>query len=274
MINEFVTFLTVNKGYSMETARAYRNDLQDFAKFAREQNPDAKWSTITQEEIEAYVAYMVNELYARTTIKRKVSSIRSIYSWFRTRKMLDKNPARFVSTPKAGTREPKTVEVEAIRKVLNDGQISLVTRMEIAIIAETGVRISELMAIRGIDIDEEHQQIHVIGKGNKERTVNYGHMTAQLWTLYKSDTANRIFTETVEQASRNIHFALKKYSAQQYLSPHILRHTFATEMARNGAQLQAIQQQLGHASSKTTEIYAHKSQSGCTAQYLQFAPIY
>lgn len=274
MINEFITFLTVNKGYSQETARAYKNDLQDFTKFAREQNPDAKWSTITQEEIEAYVAYMVSELYARTTIKRKVSSIRSIYSWFRTRKMLNSNPARFVSTPKAGTREPNTVEVEAIRKVLADGQISLTTRMQIAIIAETGVRISELMAIRGIDFDEEHQQIHITGKGNKQRTVNYGHMTATLWTLYKSDTANRIFVETTEQASRNIHFALKKYSAQEYLSPHILRHTFATEMARNGAQLQAIQLQLGHASVKTTEVYAHKSQAGSIAQYLQFAPVY
>ena len=267
----FVDFVVKNQGYSDNTATAYRRDLHQFAAWMRHHNASARWSTITAQDIDDYVQELSEQGAAAATIKQKVSAIRSLFTWFRRKKMLDVNPAQYTSTPKLAKRDPHTVELEAITATLDDEDINFVTRVQIAMLYETGMRISELMSMRWEDIDTENRQIHITGKGQKERTVCYGERTAQHLKPVKSQLVGQVFAQTTYQASRDIHFALKKHSAQKYLSPHILRHTMATEMARNGASIYAISSLLGHESIKTTEVYAHRSQAAAQQQYLQFS---
>lgn len=273
MIQEYITFISKNRGYSQHTVENYRRDLGEFAKWMNQQRTGARWSNITAEDLNVYVAAMSDKGLAAATIKRRISAIRSMYNYMRGQRLLTNNPAQYTSTPKLSKREPHTVETSAISSVINDNQISYTTRIQVAILAETGIRISELMALRVEDIDEAHRQMHITGKGNKERTVNYGQTVATMWAEYKGTATGRIFVEDIQTASRKIHFALAKYSAQRFLSPHIIRHTFATEMVRNGASIYAVKELLGHESVQTTEQYAHRCQSSSVNQYRQYAPV-
>lgn len=273
MIQEFLKHIGKNRGYSRNTVEGYERDLHEFVRYMRTERPGARWSTITAQDLDAYVTAMYDLGLAAATIKRRVSAVRSLFTYMRGQHLVDRNPAQYTSTPKLAKREPRTVEPQAITAVVEDRQISFTTRVQVALLAETGIRISELMNLRVEDVDEQHRQLHITGKGQKERTVNYGARFAQMWAEYKGNATGRIFIEDVRTASRNIHFALAKHSAQRYLSPHIIRHTFATEMARNGASIYAIRDLLGHESVKTTEQYAHKCQSSSAQQYLQFAPV-
>lgn len=272
MIQEFLSHIGKNRGYSRNTVESYGRDLREFVRFMQTERAGARWSTITAQDMDEYVAAMFELGLAQATIKRRVSSVRSLFTYMRGKHMIDKNPAQFTSTPKLAKREPRTVESAAITAVVEDSQVSLTTRIQVALLAETGIRISELMNLRVEDVDEQHRQLHITGKGNKERTVNYGTRFAQMWAAYKGNATGKIFIEDIRTASRNIHFALAKHSAQKYLSPHIIRHTFATEMVRNGASIYVVKDLLGHESVKTTEQYAHRCQSSSTQQYLQFAP--
>lgn len=272
MIQEYLEHISKNRGYSSNTIENYGRDLREFVKWMLEQRTSAKWSNITAQDMDAYVRNLCDLGYASASIKRRVSAVRSIYNYMRGQNLIKVNPAQYTSTPKLAKREPHTVEVQAITDVVTDSQVSLTTRVQIAILAETGIRISELMSLNVEDVDEQHRQMHITGKGNKERTVNYGERTASMWATYKGHATGRIFMEDVRTASRNIHFALAKHSAQKYLSPHIIRHTFATEMMRNGASIYAVRNLLGHESVKTTEKYTQRSQVSSTQQYLQFSP--
>lgn len=272
-IESFIKFIAENQGYSMNTIEAYKYDLHEFARWMQTEKTGARWSTITAQDIDEYVSFKVERSASPSTIKRKIAAIRSLYTWFRRQGLLKENPARYTSTPKLAKRDPHTVELEAIKATIEDQEIEARTRFQIAILFETGLRISELMAMRWEDIDINNRQIHVTGKGQKERTVMYGDRTAQMLVPVTSQLTGIIFNESVEQASRKIHFALKKHSAQKYLSPHILRHTMATEMARNGASLYAIAQILGHESIKTTEVYAHRCQRAAMQQYQEYAAL-
>lgn len=273
MIQEYITFISKNRGYSQHTVENYRRDLGEFAKWIRQQRTGARWSNITAQDMDEYVRNLCDLGYAPASIKRRVSAVRSIYNYMRSQYLIKVNPAQYTSTPKLAKREPHTVEVQAITSVMTDSQVSLTTRVQIAILAETGIRISELMSLHVEDVDELHRQLHITGKGNKERTVIYGECTAKMWATYKGHATGLIFTEDVRTASRNIHFALAKHSGQKYLSPHIIRHTYATEMVRNGASIYTVRDLLGHESVKTTEQYAKRCQVGSAQQYLQYAPV-
>lgn len=273
MIQEFLKHIGKNRGYSRNTVECYERDLHEFVRHMRTERPEARWSTITAQDLDAYVTAMADLGLASSTIKRRVSAVRSLYTYMRGQHLVDRNPAQYTSTPKLAKREPHTIEPAAITATVEDRQVSFTTRVQVALLAETGIRISELMSLRVEDVDEQHRQLHITGKGNKERTVNYGARFAQMWAEYRGNATGQIFIEDVRTASRNIHFALAKHSAQRYLSPHIIRHTFATEMVRNGASIYAVKDLLGHESVKTTEQYAHRCQSSSAQQYKQFAPV-
>lgn len=272
MIQEFLSHIGKNRGYSSNTVDGYRRDLREFVHFMQTERTDARWSTITAQDLDAYVTAMYDQGLASATIKRRVSAVRSLFTYMRGQHLVDRNPAQYTSTPKLARREPRTVEPAAITAVVEDRQVSFTTRVQVALLAETGIRISELMNLRVEDVDEQHRQLHISGKGNKERTVNYGARFAQMWAEYRGIATGKIFIEDIRTASRNIHFALAKHSAQKYLSPHIIRHTFATEMVRNGASIYAVKDLLGHESVKTTEQYAHRCQCNSAQQYIQYAP--
>lgn len=273
MIQEFVNYLTINKGYSLGTGDGYKKDLTDFARWLQSQAKISRWRDVTADEVNDYVADMATNGQAPATIKRRVSAIRSMFNWARQQRITDMNPARFVSTPKKWERVPKTLNVETIKQTIYDRGVEIRTRAMITAMVETGCRIGEVVAMNVEDIDRQEQSIVVRGKGKKERTVYYGAMFKAYLDNHESRTHGSLFNKPYDEARREIHFALARHTGDGSGSSHMIRHTFATTMLNAGADIMAISQLLGHASVKTTERYAKASSTHVRAEYQQYARV-
>lgn len=266
MITTFEKYLTTNRGLSKNTVKAYGDALRSFAQFAHTTAPGTRWSKVTKQLIDQYVAFLVNAGLQPATIKQHISALRTFYKTIQAMGMMDTNPARYVSTPQLAAPLPKTIEREAIMKALESNGTNPKAKAIIAIIYETGVRLSELLAMRREDISKANQAIKVHGKGNKERTVYYGDLTkkyGQTWDFCSTDQ---------REIRRLVFEALKPVSNAPQLSPHALRHTYASELINNGMSIEAISKLLGHTHIETTEIYARMSSATAKAQYLKFHP--
>lgn len=274
MIKEYLEHIKTNRGYSPATVISYERELRAFVAYQRRKDANARWSQISPNNIDEYVTDLVGLGMATATIKRKVSVIRSLFNYMRYKGMITNNPAQYTTTPKAAKTLPKTVETQAISAAIADVTNGITTRLQIAIIAETGIRISELLNIQCEDIDTTTRTIKINGKGAKEREVNYGLRTEELLTGYLTSQTGALFITATRDTERNIFKAIQKHSKQKKCSPHVIRHTFASEMTRNGAQLQAIAKILGHESTKTTEKYSHMMTATQAENYRQYAPQY
>lgn len=274
IIIEFTTYLVTNRGLSEGTAREYRKDLRETQTWMVANANTERWSEVTRENIEDYVAAMTVAGLKPATIRRRVSCLRTFYQYAWQKGLQTENPAKYVSTPKKPERQPTTIPTSAITAALTDATLDATTRMMVAIAAETGIRVSELRNIKTTDINKEQHSITIIGKGNKQRTVYYGNATAAAIADINTTIERRLFTESDRNTRRRMTYAIGMHTTQQKTSPHTLRHTFATTMLNNGAPLPVIQTLLGHKSVETTERYAHVAGRQVATMYEQTKPMY
>lgn len=266
MIEMFRQYLLVNRGLSENTVNSYTEALHSFARFAAAENPAVTWRTVEKQTIDDYVSMLVIDGYKPASIKQRVSALRTFYKTCLAMGAETPNPARYVSTPKLEEQLPKCIEVDAIHKALEDPCASATAKAVIAIIFETGVRLQELLDMRPSDIDNKTQSIKVRGKGMKHRTVYYGELTKKYGRGFRGWEHNQ------REIRREVWDALKPYSKSPQLSPHSIRHTFATVMLNNGMSMEGVRQLLGHEHMATTEIYAKLSNATVRAAYNQYAP--
>lgn len=262
--------MTKNRGLSELTGNEYLKDLRNIQTWMVRQAKIERWSAVTKEQIDDYVNDLTNEGLKPATIKRRISCLRSFYQWAWVQGLQKENPAKYVSTPKLGQLVPKTLPTEVIQATITDGTIPLQTRAMVAVLAETGVRIGELLDMRLTDVDKEHRRIVVRGKGSKERLVYYGDMTASVVSNAQTVGSGRLFPLCDREARYRIHSALRRHTAAPKASSHIIRHTWATEMLNAGASLSTIQSLLGHSSVKTTERYAKVAGVTVAAEYNKY----
>lgn len=272
MITEFQNYISSVKGYSENTVIAYGKDLRHFARWMREQRTTASWSTTTQQDIQAYVVSMHDAELENTTIKRRIAAIRSIYNYFKTLGYLSENPARFVQTPKKVKKLPNAINVDIITQAVTSPLVDLKTRTQIALMMETGIRLQEMLDLRTEDFNGREQSIRILGKGKKERTVYYGAMSKQLLNAYVGRRMGRLFDDEQRTVRFQVWKALSQFGQARQLSPHAIRHTFASVMLQNGGDIKSIQALLGHESVKTTEIYAQVAGPQVATQYELFSP--
>lgn len=256
MIEEFVTYLRTNKGYSEGTCTEYRKDLSSWVDYLRNSAGIGRWSEVTRQDVERYVADLVNAGYKPATIKRRVSVIRQAYQFAWLQGWQAENPAKYVSTPKVAETTPRTLDVDAIRATVHDNSVELETRALIAIMCESGMRLSEVRNLKCEDIDLQAGTALVCGKGNKQRTCYLGATSVELLAEI-GKRSGRLFTTCERETRRNVHNALERHAAGGYTTPHALRHTFATTMLANGAELTTLSTMMGHSSVRTTERYVH-----------------
>lgn len=268
MIYTFCNYLQINRGLSSNTVEAYRQALSEFASFINDNHRGTRWSTVSKPMIDEYVAMMVNDGYASASIKQHISALRTFYKTCAA--LYDQgsvhNPARYVSTPKIGEHLPKVIETEAIRKALDNSTTPAQAKAAIAIIYETGLRLSELLELKASDIDNKTQSIRVHGKGNKERTVYYGELTKKYGRCWNGSQ------HTQRGVRHLVYEALRPYSKAEQLSPHALRHTYASQLVNNGMSVETISKLLGHEHLETTEIYAKLTNKTTRDAYLKFIP--
>lgn len=270
MLNKFATYLLCIKGYSQRTASEYCKDLHYFARWMKIYRADAKWSNITRADIDAYIIQRVKEGCKPTTTNRELSSISALYRFFIREGLLTNNPARFQSRRKVAEKTPNTIPNEDLQRAY-EGTSGLV-HVWIGLLATTGIRISELLALRWEDIDFKAHSLEIIGKGRKERIVytTAEHLEIMRQAYERSPRTGRIFNYEQRTARHMLWMALKPFSRAKQLSPHAIRHSFATNLANNGVNVTTIATILGHNRIATTQKYIDMSQANTqavTAQY-------
>lgn len=255
MIAQYVNYLTTLKGYSPNTAKAYGKDLHDFARWAHNNLTGARWSTITRDDIDRYIADLVASGLKPATTNRRLAAISGIYGYFKREGKDIENPCEYESRRKIGERVPNTIPKEELQQAYEHsvGAVKII----LGLLMTTGMRIQELLDLQWQDINFKSSAIRVNGKGKKQRIV-YSTQQA-LQTLQEASQYNRptelIFPLSQRETRRMVWEALKPYSKARQLSPHAIRHTFATNMAAHGVNCSTLAQMLGHNDLNTTQQY-------------------
>lgn len=260
MIQQFVTYIRDIKGYSEQTATAYEADIRHFARWAQRNINEARWSTIKRADLDKYISEMSQAGLAPATTNRRLSSISAFYNYLRREGRINYNPTQYESRRKQAQTIPNTIPIEDIRKAYENALG--VTKLMIGILATTGIRIQELLDTEWQDIDFGESTIRVRGKGGKERKV---YTTAKILAPLKAvaelrKQTGRLFYIDQRQARYMIYEALKAYSTARQLSPHAIRHTVATQLAKEGANAMTIAKILGHSKLETTQKYVNMAQ--------------
>ena len=288
LIDSFLESLVTEKGYSNHTCRAYRNDLQNFFSFLAE--PQASGSlhhkrshSVAAQQISAvmlrgYLSFL-HRRHAKTTIARKLSAIRSFCKFLVKKGIITENPAEFILTPKQNKTIPVYLSVDEIFRLLDSIQTDTLLGLRNRAIFETlyssGIRISEIAAMDVADVDFSAAVVRVFGKGRKQRIVPIGQKALMAIKAYRTQLQKQADRKTIKGgplflnrfqkrlAPRSIARILKKLVSAVGLltpiSPHALRHTFATHMLDAGADLRVVQELLGHKSLSSTQKYTHVS---------------
>jgi len=288
LIDMFLESLVTEKGYSDHTCRAYRKDLRDFFFFLDETQgsggirqkcaPRAPLQQIDAVMFRGYLSFL-HRKHEKTTIARKLSAIRSFFKFLVKKRIILENPAELVLTPKQNKTIPVYLSVDEIFRLLDSIQTDTLLGLRNRAIFETlyssGIRVSELAAMDFADVDFSAAVVRVFGKGHKQRIVPVGQKALAAITAYRAQLQKQAGLETVKGGPlflnrfqrrltpRSIARILKKLVSAVGLltpiSPHALRHTFATHMLDAGADLRVVQELLGHKSLSTTQKYTHVS---------------
>ena len=273
MLTRFENYLKNIKGYSERTTSEYLKDLKAFALWAKANVKDARWSTLTRSDIDEYITMRAKEGIKPTTTNRELAAISALYRFFIREGLLKTNPARFQSRRKVGFHLPNTIPSEDLQAAYKNS--FGVVHVWIGLLSTTGIRISELLGLNWEDIDFKTCALEIKGKGNKERLVfttpEYLDLMRQAYE--RNPTEGRIFRYSEREARFMLWEALKPYSRAKQLSPHAIRHTFATSLAKQGVNVATIATILGHNRIATTQKYIDLAQMDCKAVSAQYSPL-
>lgn len=259
IIDQFSQFM-MSRGYlGASTAEGYVSDLRHFSAWYDRHDRQARWSAVTPEIIEDFIAYEVADGKEFSSINRSLSALSSLYGYFVVHKMLAENPLANVRRLRPTYHQREALDMDVIRQVLAQDHLEDSTRALIALICESGLRIGEIMALSPDDVNLDYCQIRVLGKGRSERVVFFGPTAQRFLSEYMRGRRfnGRLFPESRRQYNWDIWHACKPFAGESKCSPHILRHTFATECLEKGMPIDVLKMTLGHKSINTTLLYTH-----------------
>ncbi len=271
---QFITYLDAERNVSPHTLAAYRSDLEQFRTFVdREKGEATAVEDVDHLLIRRYLAHLHRD-HAKSSIGRKLAALRAFFRHLLRTGRVAKNPAELVATPKREKKVPFHLnidEVTALVEAPREGEpLSLRDRAILETLYSCGIRVSELTGLNVGDVDLEEGMVKVLGKGGKERIVPIGRPAREAVTAYLTARNEpphdaplllnaRGGRLTRRSVARIVDKHILRLAAMKKISPHTLRHTFATHMLEGGADLRAIQELLGHASLSTTQKYTHVS---------------
>ena len=284
LINEFCTYLLIDKNYSKNTIDAYRNDLEMFNKFVNK-----TINNIDDSDIKNYLKYLKDNKHNERSIARNTSSLRSFYKFLIINKHVKTNPMENITSIKLSKKLPDILTIDEINKILDikiTDNYSVRNKAMLELIYAAGLRVSELINLKTYDIDIEENIVRTIGKGSKERIIPIGEYATNAlnsylsirYTFLKKEINDYLFLNNHgKKMTRQGFFKIIKKLVQDNnikkdISPHTLRHSFATHMINNGADLRTIQELLGHSDISTTQIYTHVSTEKLKQEFESFHP--
>lgn len=269
LIRSFLDSLFIEKGLSKNTIKSYESDLKEF--FAWCYNIHKKLpSKLTSSSINIYLGYLFNKNIKSSSVNRKLSTLKAFYIFLYQQKLILKIPTEDIETPKIQKKLPSTLsenEVEKLLKAPKDKNIiELRDKAMLEMLYATGMRISELVNLKEVNVDKNRQVVKVLGKGSKERLIPFGDeaLDSLQKYLHKRNSRNiYIFLNNRDNKLSRVGFwqrvkiYLKRVHLKSDITPHTLRHAFATHLLNRGADLRSVQLLLGHSDLSTTQIYTH-----------------
>lgn len=273
-IQDYLSYIQSEKNYSALTFAAYKKDLFSLADFLKsEQKGKITPDLIRREDIQNYLIHLSQKGFDPASIQRKLSTLRSFFKYLQRRLKVKANPASSLEAPKRKKRLPRSLSWPQVKSLLEPSlyqkeKEGLRDRAILELLYNTGLRLAEISSLKRGDIDFQAGEIKVLGKGNKERIVPIGENAAKILTGYldsKNSKDDFIFSNKYGEklGRRGIARVVKKYGAkvieEKKFSPHVLRHSFATHLLDEGANLLAVKEMLGHEKLSTTQIYTHLS---------------
>lgn len=289
---EYYRYLTVERGYSPLTKKAYQEDIEHFLAFLTTTG-DSDFLSIDHLDVRAYLTHLDEKKYSRNSISRKIASLRSFYQYLLRQQVIEENPFSYVHLKKKSLRLPRFFYEEEMKalfeSVAGDKPLELRNRAILEVLYGSGLRLSECtgLTLSVIDFDNEVMLIH--GKGDKERYVPFGSYAADALQDY-FENGRKVLMEkygrehdfvfvnhlgdpiTPAGIEYVLNQVIKKSSLTSDIHPHMLRHTFATHLLNNGADMRTVQELLGHSSLSATQIYAHVTKESLQKSYRSFHP--
>ena len=287
-LNEYIRELSINKNYSENTIEAYKRDLNEYFSYLKNNNKN--YLSIDYDSIRKYLSYLNDKKETNTTISRKISSLRGFYSYLRLNEKIKNNPFKLINLPKKEQKLPRFFYYNELEELFAacDTSTSLGQRnlAILEVLYATGTRVSELINIKLEDINFSEKQIKVLGKGNKERIVFLGEYAVDALEDYLNDgylflnkynldyvflnhLGNKITRRGIEDILTKL---IKKTSIDKKISPHMIRHSFATHLLNEGCDLESVQEMLGHESISATAIYTHVTDDRIKEIYFKAHP--
>lgn len=272
-LEDFSHYLSVEKGLAENTLDSYRRDLKKFLSFLQREkifNP----AVINRELITRYLLELKQTNHAASTISRNIASIRSFYNFLVSEGLIDENPAQQLETPRIEKKLPRVLTTKEVDRLLCQPKVNdhngLRDKAMLELLYASGIRVSELVSLNAVDFNPEVGYLRCRGKGMKERIVPIGSMAVNYVQEYLHNCRLRLIKKNEEKALFVNHHGrrltrqgfwkiLKKYAQKSKITgditPHTLRHSFATHLLENGADLRSVQEMLGHSDISTTQIY-------------------
>ncbi len=275
ILNDFCDYLKIDKRYSDLTVESYRTEIKGYLDFFKEKNIKVK--DIKNSDIKDYLAYIKKGETSERTLAHNVSVIRTFYKFLLTLKIIERNPTEFLELPKLRKKLPTVLSKEEVEKLLDidlTDCYSYRNKAMLELLYSTGLRVSELVNLELSNIDLENCTLKTIGKGNKERIIpisDYAlyyvekYINEYRGSMLKKGVNNYVFINNHGNVMTRQGFfkIIKKLAVEKNIktpiSPHTLRHSFATHLLDYGADLRSIQEMLGHSNLSTTQIYTHVS---------------
>lgn len=267
ILSEYLEFLEIEKGLSENTLQAYRRDLENFLEFCQ-----AEIEQIQRPQINGYIRNLRENNYAPTSVMRKMASLRGFFKWLCANEYCKKNPTETLEQPKIPKRLPKVMTLNEIEEILRH-DLNVTERLIVELLYDCGLRVSELVNLKTNDVDVQASYLRCKGKGSKERLVPFGSKAKEalknyyvqrdfLVKKFSLDTKKLFISDTGRYLTRqDVYNFIHKQgeTIHKHISPHTLRHSFATHLLENGADLRIVQELLGHSDVSTTQLYTHIS---------------
>lgn len=290
MLESFMSYIQLEKNYSEHTVHHYDHDLKDFFLFLNAEGvPDIR--EVEYIHARNYMAKLYDAKLSRTTVSRKISAIRSFFRYGNREFGLNEAAFRSLFHPKKEERLPQFFYEEELaqlfKSVLGDDKLSIRNTALLELLYATGMRVSECVSIRLMDLDQTMQIVKVMGKGRKERYIPYGQFAQDALEHYleearpklmKKQNHDYLFVNSRGEAvtDRGIRHILsecmKKASINSSIYPHMIRHSFATHLINNGADIRTVQELLGHSHLSSTQVYTHVTKEHLRNTYLKSHP--
>ncbi|MCC3656360.1 site-specific tyrosine recombinase XerD [Staphylococcus haemolyticus] len=290
IIEEYLKFIQIEKGLSENTIGAYRRDLKKYQLYMQDQKI-AHIDFIDRQTIQECLGSLIDQGASAKSIARFISTIRSFHQFALREKYAAKDPTVLIETPKYEKKLPDVLDVEEVIQLLETPDLTKNNgyrdRTILELLYATGMRVTELIQIEIDDVNLIMGFVKVFGKGNKERIIPLGDTVIEYLDTYINNVRSQLLKKTVTNVlflnlhgrpltRQGIWKLIKQYGLRaninKTLTPHTLRHSFATHLLENGADLRAVQEMLGHSDISTTQLYTHVSKTQIRQMYNQFHP--